>query len=103
MTKDLLTKENAHYRGTLGVSNNCAELGYLPAFKDTVTGEIQISLFADGRLAPIHVLDGLPKEWVVKQDGEQHPTKVKDSVVAGFVRNGIFFTREQLADKPSDT
>ena len=103
MKKDLLTEQNAYYKGTLGVSNNCAELGYLPAFKDTITGQIHLSLFADGRLAPIHVLDGLPKEWIVKRDNSQRAIQVKDSVVAGFVRDGIFFTREQLAGKPIDT
>lgn len=98
MTKDRLIIENAHYNKTLGVSNNCATLGYLPAFKDTMTGEIHLSMFADGRLAPIHVLDGLPREWIVTRDSRQRALKVKDTIVAGFVRNGIFFTRNQLAN-----
>ena len=103
MKKDLLNEQNAYYKGTLGVSNNCAELGYLPAFKDTISGQIHLSLYADGRLAPIHVLDGLPREWIEKRDSSQRAIQVKDSVVAGFVRNGVFFTREQLASKPTNT
>jgi hypothetical protein len=102
MTKDQLNQQNLTYQNTQGISSNCAMSGYTPAFQDTLTGEIHLSKFADGRLAPIHVIDGLPQEWIVQRDENQRAILARDTIIAGFVRDGVFFTRKQLADKPSN-
>lgn len=102
MTKDQLNQQNIAYQNTQGISSNCTMSGYTPAFQDALSGEIHLSKFADGRLAPIHVIDGLPQEWIVKWDENKRALMAKETVIAGFVRDGIFFTRKQLADKPTD-
>ncbi len=94
LTRYALAKQNARYAGTGGVSKNNYAAGFLPAHQDTVTGRVVLSSFADGRPAPIHVLDDLPEERVERRSPNGRVLSVKYSVVAGFVRNGLFYTRE---------
>jgi hypothetical protein len=42
-------------------------------------------------------MDGLPEEWVADRDAGGCPRALKPSIVAGFVRDGEFYTREQAA------
>ena len=72
-------------------------LGFLPAFLDFATMKTYPSRFADGRLAPFHLLDGLPAEVVVHRAPSGRPTRAKASLVAGFLRNGFFYTRRAVA------
>jgi hypothetical protein len=97
LTNATLKKENQAFRGTAGVSENnrCAQ--FRPAFHDLATGRTVLARFADGRPAPMHLLDGLPREWVAEYDAAGRVRAIKDSVVAGFVRDGRFYTREQTA------
>ncbi|MFO1349372.1 MAG: hypothetical protein U1F68_01280 [Gammaproteobacteria bacterium] len=97
MTPQQLVEQNECFKGTGGVSQeNCCS-GFLPAFTDTCTGTIYLSRFADGRLAPMHLLDGLPQELVMERFPSGRVAAVKATVVAGFVRNGCFYTRAQAA------
>jgi hypothetical protein len=59
---------------------------------------VYLSRFADGRVAPVHLLDGLPAEVVVSRYPSGRVAAVSASVVAGFVRGGQFYTREQAAN-----
>ncbi|MCP5004772.1 MAG: hypothetical protein GY941_12655 [Planctomycetes bacterium] len=97
MTNEVLREENLAYVGTGGVSPENQSIGFHPAFYDLVTGCGHFSRFANGTLAPIHVLDGLPEEWIIKRDQSGEVRTVKDSVIAGFIRGGYFYTREQAA------
>ena len=49
----------------------------------------------------MHLLDGLPEEWVVQRDTTGRVSAIKDTVIAGFLRNGLFYTREQAAAAPA--
>ena len=98
MTPGRIKAQNRRYEGTGGVSQENRGGGFLPAFADTVTGATYPSRFADGRPAPIHLLDGLPAELVVARSASGRVTVVKDSVVAGFLRAGRFYTRAQAAE-----
>lgn len=89
--------QNAAYAGTGGVSRNNRGAGFLPAYQNLLTGEAVLSRFADGSPAPVHVLEGLPGEWVAARDDCGHVRRVCDSIVAGFVRDGVFYTREAAA------
>ena len=71
--------------------------GFRPAFYDRATDHAALARFADGRPAPMHLLDGLPDEWVVERDAAGRVRAIKESVIAGFIRNGWFYTREQAA------
>ena len=92
-----LVRENREYRDTGGVSANNRTHQFIPAFCDTATGEAYRSRFADGRPAPIHILDGLPEPLVVERTSTGAVTAAKDTVTAGFLSDGRFYTREQAA------
>jgi hypothetical protein len=97
LTKISLALETTRYRGTGGVSENNRSLGFQPAFIDRETGTVHWSRFPDGRLAPCHLLDGLPDEFVRARDEQGRVTRVKSSVLSGFVHDGRFYTREEAA------
>ena len=97
LTKDSLALETAHYRGTGGVSENNRSLGFQPAFIDRETGTVHWSRFPDGRPAPCHLLDGLPAELVRARDEQGRVTRVKSSVLSGFVHDRRFYTRDEAA------
>ncbi len=93
----VLRHQNRVFRHTRGVSQENAQAGFAPAFLDTETGTVYPSRFADGNAAPLHVLDGLPEELVVSRNGGGAVREIKGSVIAGFLRDGRFFTRGQAA------
>ena len=97
LTSVSLSRENAAFRGKGGVSAENQSLGFLPAFLDMETGALYRSRFADGSNAPIHVLDGLPDKVVLSRNACGEVSAVKSTVVAGFEREGHFFTREQAS------
>ena len=94
---DGLKYQNVTFDGTYGVSRNNSSLGFMPAFRDDETGRVEIARFANGRPAPMHLLEGLPAEWAVGRGIDGSICAVKASIVAGFLRHGLFYTREQAA------
>ena len=92
-----LRRENLSFKGTGGVSQGNRSLGFIPAFYDLQSRQAQVSRFANGTPAPIHVMDGLPAEWVARRDPSGRITAVKGSVVAGFLYGDRFYTREEAA------
>jgi hypothetical protein len=97
MTKILLALETANYRGTGGVSENNRGLAFQPAFVDRETGTVHLSRYPDGRLAPCHLLDGLPAEVVLARNEQGRVMRVKASLVSGFVHGERFYTRDESA------
>lgn len=97
LTQRRLHRENLAFAGTGGVSagNRCGR--FHPAFRDEGTGQVERARFADGSPAPMHVLDGLPDAWVDERDAQGRPCSARPGIVAGFVRDGQFYTREQAA------
>ncbi len=99
---ETLEAENRVYAGTGGVSAGNACAGFRPAYFNVSTCETVLSRFADGRLAPIHVLEGLPASWVAACDEQGRALEVCSEVIAGFVRDGVFYTREAAAAAVTD-
>ena len=66
------------------------QIAFQPAFYDMQTGKVHVSCFADGRQAPVHILDALPQEVANRADL---------NLVSGFISDGVFLTRQQAADK----
>ena len=97
-TYERLREENETYAGTGGVSENNCMQHFLPAFRDEQTGRVELARKADGSQAPVHLLCCLPDEWVTERDAEGQILALRDSVVAGFVRDGLFYTREEAAN-----
>jgi hypothetical protein len=97
-----LQSQNEAYAGTGGVSQNNKAAGFIPAYRNASTGQTVVSRFADGRPAPVHVLDGLPPDWVAARDESGVACKALATVVAGFMRDGIFYTRDDAARLVAD-
>lgn len=92
-----LQRQNALYAGTGGVSDNNRDAGFRPAYRNRATGQVVESCFADGRPAPVHVLEGLPDDWVAARDDDGLVRATIEEVEAGFVRGSLFFTRADAA------
>jgi hypothetical protein len=97
MSAKQLQHENVVHTGTGGRSQDNSGLGFKPAFLDFQTQRIYPSRFADGRLAPFHLLDGLPDEVVVDRAASGRVVTAKATLISGFVRNGFFYTRAAAA------
>lgn len=97
MSERTLRQENVAFHGTGGRSQENRSAGFLPAFFDVQTETVYPSCFADGRPAPVHLLDGLPDEVVVSRHATGRVLAVKASVISGFVRAGQFYTRAAAA------
>ena len=98
LTSRGLRQQSRVYEGSGGSSRCNRSAGFVPAFLDRATGRTYRSRFADGNDAPTHVLDGLPEAVIVRRSQGGKVTAVHGSVVAGFLRDGEFFTRRQAAD-----
>jgi hypothetical protein len=96
-TAQTLQRENVVFAGTGGVSQANRSSGFVPAFFDTESGRTELARFANGRPAPMHLIEGLPSEWAVARDGAGRILAIKPSVISGFVRDDRFYTREQAA------
>lgn len=97
LSNKALRKENLAYLGTGARSQENHNLGFVPAFHDTLSNKTAIARFSNGKPAPLHILDGVPKDWIVRQDRSGKVTAIKSSIVSGFTREGVFYTREQAA------
>lgn len=92
-----LTEQNRIYAGSGGISRENRCRGFVPGFLDRDTGSVYRSRAADGNPASVHVLDGLPDDLVVRRAPSGQVSAIKPSIVAGFLRDGLFYTREQAA------
>ncbi|WP_432695314.1 sigma-54-dependent Fis family transcriptional regulator [Marinobacterium sp. YM272] len=92
-----LENQNRIFRGSGGVSEENRVLGFRPAFYDLDSGTILPSRFANGREAPMHLLEGLPDEFIQSRDENGRPCAARAGIVAGFSRNDQFYTRDQAA------
>lgn len=97
MDGNRLIKDNVAYMGSAGVSENNRDNDFRAAFRDLESGSAVLARFKDGSPAPMHLLDGLPEKWVLERDATGQVLRVKPSVIAGFLRRGRFYTREQAA------
>ncbi len=97
LSAQTLRRQNRHFRGTGGVSAENRAIGFTPAFLDTATDQVYRACFADGRPAPMHLLEGLPPAVVAARDVAGRVLALKPTVVAGFLREERFYTREQAA------
>jgi hypothetical protein len=97
LTRAELAAQNRRFLGTGGRSQENRSLGFRPAFLDSSTGTIHLARFADGRIAPMHLLEGLPAELVTARSASGRVTAVSEVLIAGFERDGLFYTRAQAA------
>lgn len=93
----VLRRQNRVHAGTAGVSANNRSAGFIPGFLDTRSGVAVPSRFANGLPAPMHVLEGLPDEWIAERNTEGLATRACQGIVAGFLRFGRFYSRDEAA------
>lgn len=93
----VLQQQNRVYAGSGGISANNQAAGFVPGFLDTRSGVAVPSRFANGLAAPVHVLEGLPDEWIAERNDEGLATKACRGVIAGFLRLGRFYSRGEAA------
>lgn len=97
LTYRMLQQQTQVYQGSGGVSAECGCLGLAPAFLDRDTNQVYRACFANGTPAPMHLLDGLPSELVTTRDARGRVVAVKPSLLSGFVKDGIFYTRDEAS------
>jgi len=96
-TYEELSAENEAFAGTAGISCNNRRAGFLPAFREAVSGRVEIARDEHGQPAAMHLLCCLPDEWVTARDEKGRIVAVLDSVEAGFLRDDVFYSRAQAA------
>lgn len=97
ITQPRLERETEAYRGSGGISQENGGYGFRPAFLDTESRRVYPCRFADGRPAPLHLIEGLPDELVAARDGAGRVVGIKATVIAGFVLADRFYTRAEAA------
>ena len=93
-----IVKENEEFQGTRGVSGNNRELGFEPAFLNKETGQVEIARLQNGQPARMHLISWLPAEWATDVDEKGVVLSLTPSVIAGFTRDGVFYTRTEAAE-----
>lgn len=97
MSPTRLARENTRFAGTGGVSEGNRSLGFRPGFRDSRTGRVYASRFADGRPAPFHLLDGLPPHLISRYTESGRAIEAVGALESGFLADDRFLTREQAA------
>ena len=97
MDKQTLCTENLAYADTNGISQNNRALNLRPAFLDKSTGRIEIAKLKDGEPAPMHIISWLPEEWATCFDDNGLVLGLRPGIIAGFERDGRFYTRDEAA------
>lgn len=73
------------------------ESGLTPAFKDKRTGRVEIARTRVGLPATDHLIDWLPREWARTVTDSGRVSSLRPEIILGFVRDGVFYTREEVA------
>lgn len=98
MDMQTLHRQNLAFAGTAGVSENNRSQGFLPAFLNKHTGQVEVARCRSGAAATMHLISYLPAAWAERTAADGRVLSLKPGVIAGFVQNGIFYTREELAE-----
>jgi len=102
LTDSKLILETKTYHDTGGASQGNGEFGFLPAFLDNSSGDIYLSRHSDGRLAKIHLLDGLPDHLIIERHDDGRVKSVSKVICSGFILNDEFYTRGEAAEFVSE-
>ena len=92
-----VTAESQPYNGTCGESVVACQHQFIPAFCNSADGRVELARLPNGKPAPMHLISALPQAWAARCDNDGNVLELIDSIVAGFVKNGRFYTREQAA------
>lgn len=96
MTHQQALQQQCTYYKFNGAVFSDASFGFLPAFKNMSSQQTHLSTDADGNIAVMHLLDGLPDCWVDEKDDHGRALTLRAGIVAGFMRNNEFFTLSEI-------
>lgn len=101
LSYETLTFESDRYRGSGGISGEARGLGFAPAFRHRLTGELFPARDDQGRPAAVHLLGGIPECYVTRRDTRTGAVlAVCADIEAGFVRGDCFYTRDEATRRP---
>ena len=84
------------FRGSCGESEVACRHAFVPAFRNSSDGCVEIARLGDGNPAAMpHSY--LPSEWAARSDAQGNVLELIASVEAGFVRDGQFYSRAEAA------
>jgi hypothetical protein len=86
VTSSSFKVESNRYRRTYVATQNNWCHGFQSAFIDRETNRVYLLRFADGRLAPFHLLDGLPSDLVMARNGQRHVPGASPDAVLQAIR-----------------
>lgn len=89
--------ESDPYIGSCGESATACKHKFLPAFRNETDGRVELARMSNGNPAAMHLISALPKEWAERCDESGNVLELIEGIVAGFVRDRQFYTREQAA------
>ncbi len=90
---DKVERTNAHSNSDSGVST------FIPAYYDTQTDTVYLSRYKNGSVAPVHVLDSIPKELLSDMNkSDTNNGELSQKVIVGFIFNNKFYTRAQALE-----
>ncbi len=92
-----VTAESRRYSGTCGESELACQNQFAPAFCNRADGRVELARLPNGNPAPMHLISALPQDWAARCDDKGHVLTLIDSIEAGFVKNGRFYSREEAA------
>lgn len=98
MNKHTLHCENLAFAGTRGISQNNKGSKFHPAFLNKSTGCVELARLANGQPATMHLIGWLPCDWGLTFNEDGSIESLKAEVVAGFELNGVFYTRDEMAE-----
>lgn len=99
MNQQLLLNEHHRIKAQLGTgsgvfSDTC--FGFMPAFRNIHNKETHLSVYDGGHPSVVHLLDGLPDKWIDEKSGDGRPVSLKAGIIAGFMRQGRFYTLREI-------
>ena len=89
--------ESDAYRGTCGESATACQHKFRPAFRNEADGRVELARLPNGNPAPMHLISALPREWALRCDEQGGVLQLVETVIAGFLREGRFYTRDEAA------
>ncbi|VAW81288.1 hypothetical protein MNBD_GAMMA12-1498 [hydrothermal vent metagenome] len=92
---DKVERTSTHNSNDPGVST------FIPAYYDTQTDTVYLSRYKNGSVAPVHVLDSIPKELLSQSAANKSSTnndELSQKVIVGFVFNNKFYTRAEALE-----
>jgi hypothetical protein len=96
-TQESVQQESVEFAGTCGESATATQSRFHPAFRNEADGRVEVARMPNGQPAAMHLISALPESWAAKLDDDGHVVELIEGIVAGFVRDGRFYTREEAA------